>query len=36
MSDLAVIETILRNRFHFFIEIRDGVQLQAKIRAMLF
>jgi hypothetical protein len=35
MNDLAVIETILRNRFHFFIDIRDGVQLQAKIRAML-
>jgi hypothetical protein len=35
MNDLAVIETILRNRFHFFIEIRDGLQLQAKMRAML-
>jgi hypothetical protein len=34
MNDLAVIETILRNRFHFFIEIRDAVQLQSKIRAM--
>jgi len=36
VNDLAVIETILRNRFHFFIDIRDGVQLQAKIKAMLF
>jgi hypothetical protein len=36
MNDLAVIETILRNRFHFFVAIRDGVELQAKIRAMLF
>ena len=35
MNDLAVIETILRNRYHFFIEIRDGVKLQAKMRAML-
>ena len=35
MNDLAVIETILRNRHHFFIEIRDGVKLQAKMRAML-
>ncbi len=35
MNDLAVIETILRNRFHFFIEIRDAVNLQSKIRAML-
>jgi len=35
MNDLAVIETILRNRYHFFVEIRDGVQLQAKMRAML-
>jgi len=35
MNDLAVIETILRNRYHFFIEVRDGVQLQAKMRAML-
>jgi len=35
MKDLAVIETILRNRYHFFIEIRDGVGLGAKMRAML-
>ena len=35
MNDLAVIETILRNRFHFFIEIRDAVKLQDKMRAML-
>ena len=35
MKDLAVIETILRNRYHFFIEIRDGVRLNEKMRAML-
>ena len=35
MKDLAVIETILRNRHHFFIEIRDGVELKEKMRAML-
>lgn len=35
MKDLAVIETILRNRYHFFIEIRDGIGLGAKMRAML-
>ena len=35
MKDLAVIETILRNRYHFFTEIRDGVGLNEKIRAML-
>jgi hypothetical protein len=31
MKDLAVVETILRNRYHFFIEIRDGISLQEKI-----
>ena len=35
MKDLAVIETILRNRYHFFGEIREGVGLQEKLRAML-
>lgn len=35
MKDLAVIETILRNRYHFFIEIRDGIGLKEKMRAML-
>lgn len=35
MKDLAIIEQILRNRLHFFHEIRDGVDLQGKIRAML-
>jgi len=34
MKDLAVIETILRNRYHFFIEIREGVGLPEKMRAM--
>jgi hypothetical protein len=35
MSNLAIIETILRNRRRFFIEIRDGVDLRVKVRAML-
>ena len=35
MNNLAIIETILRNRQRFFIEIRDGVELGRKIRAML-
>lgn len=35
MKDLSVIETILRNRRHFFAEIRDGVELRPKMRAML-
>jgi hypothetical protein len=35
MKDLAVIETILRNRYHFFVEIRDGIGLGEKMRAML-
>ena len=35
MKDLAIIETILRNRYHFFAEIRDGVELKEKMRAML-
>jgi len=35
MRDLAVIESILRNRHHFFIEIRDGIGLKEKMRAML-
>jgi len=35
MKDLAVIETILRNRYHYFSEIREGIGLQEKMRAML-
>ena len=35
MNNLAIIETILRNRRGFFIEIRDGVELGHKMRAML-
>jgi len=35
MKDLAIIETILRNRHHFFAEIRDGIGLNEKMRAML-
>ena len=34
-QNLAVAETILRSRKEFFNEIRDGVDLQVKIRAML-
>ena len=34
MKDLAVIETILRNRLFFFHEIRDGIQLRHTMRAM--
>jgi len=35
VNNLAVIETILRNRHRFFTEIRDGVELGHKMRAML-
>lgn len=35
LRQLGVIETILRNRRHFFGEIRDGVELSQKLRAML-
>jgi len=35
MVDMAVIEALLRNRFRFFAEVRDGQALPAKIRAML-
>jgi hypothetical protein len=35
MKDLAVIETILRNRYYFFNEIRQGIGLPEKMRAML-
>jgi hypothetical protein len=35
MQDLAVIETILRNRYYFFNEIREGIGLPQKMRAML-
>jgi hypothetical protein len=35
MRNLAIIETILRDRRGFFIEIRDGVELGHKMRAML-
>ena len=34
-QNLAIIETILRARKEFFNEIRDNIDLQAKIRAML-
>jgi len=35
MKDLAIIETILRNRYHYFNEIREGIGLPGKMRAML-
>ncbi len=35
MHNLAIIETILRNRHQFFAEIRDGEKLGEKMRAML-
>lgn len=35
MKDLAIIETILRNRTLFFMEIRDGIDLRQKMRAMV-
>jgi hypothetical protein len=35
VNNLAVIETILRSRHRFFIEIREGVELSRKMRAML-
>ncbi len=34
-QDFAVVETILRDRTHFFEEIRDGVDVAGKIRSML-
>ncbi len=34
-DDLAVVETIFRNRFIFFQEIREEIDLSGKIRAML-
>jgi hypothetical protein len=35
VNNLAIIETILRGRQRFFVEIRDGVELGRKVRAML-
>lgn len=35
MQDFGIIEKILRNRYNFFIEIREGIELRAKMRAML-
>lgn len=34
-KDFGVIEKILRNRYDFFNEIREGIELKAKMRAML-
>lgn len=36
LQRLSIVESILRNRRLFFEEIRDGVEIDAKIRAMLF
>ena len=35
MNNLAIIETILRGRHRFFVEIREGMELGRKMRAML-
>lgn len=35
MKGMAIVEMILRNRQRFFVEIRDGVELGRKMRAML-
>ncbi len=35
MNNLAIIETVLRNRRRFFAEIREGAELGRKMRAML-
>ena len=35
MNNLAIIETILRNRHQFFVGIREGVDLNEKMRAMV-
>jgi len=35
VNNLAIIETILRSRRRFFVEIREGVELGRKMRAML-
>ena len=35
MNNLAIIETILRDRYRFFAEIREGAALNEKMRAML-
>lgn len=35
MQDFGIVEKILRNRYAFFEEIRDGIELGAKMRAML-
>jgi hypothetical protein len=35
MQDFGIVEKILRNRYNFFEEIREGIELQAKMKAML-
>jgi hypothetical protein len=36
IEDLGIVEKILRNRYAFFEEVREGVELQDKMRAMFF
>jgi len=35
VDNLAIVETILRNRHQFFIDVREGVELNEKMRAMI-
>jgi hypothetical protein len=35
LKNLSVIETVLRNRYHFFGEIREGVDVSGKLKALL-
>jgi hypothetical protein len=35
VQDFGIVEKILRNRYDFFGEIREGIELQAKMKAML-
>ena len=35
VQDYSIIEKILRNRYNFFNEIKDGIEVPAKMRAML-
>jgi hypothetical protein len=35
VDDFGIIEKILRNRYDFFAEVREGIELESKLRAML-
>jgi hypothetical protein len=35
VEDLGIVEKILRNRYEFFEEVREGIELRAKMKAML-